>query len=57
MRVSTNQMTESRRVIEALRCGVPNGKAVEVLGCHQPELQREFESLLGEFPAEVRDSI
>ena len=37
---------KNRRALEALRNGVPNGDAVAVLGCNQPAVEREFNSLL-----------
>lgn len=39
-------MTEARRIIEALRCGVPNAHAVGTLGCRQPLVERRFDGLL-----------
>lgn len=35
-----------RRALEALRNGVPNRDAVAVLGCNQPEVEREFARLM-----------
>ena len=43
---------ENRRALEALRNGVPNGDAVAVLGCSQPEVEHEFNSLLSRVPAD-----
>ena len=37
---------KSRRALEALRNGVPNGDAVAALGCSQPDVEREFHALL-----------
>ena len=37
---------DSRRAIEALRNGVPNRKAVEILGCNQPRAEAAFDALL-----------
>lgn len=37
---------KNRRALEALRNGVPNGDAVAVLGCNQPDVERDFNSLL-----------
>ena len=37
---------DSRRAIEALRNGVPNRKAVEILGCNQPGVEAAFDALL-----------
>ena len=37
---------DSRRAIEALRNGVPNRKAVEILGCNQPRVEAAFDALL-----------
>jgi P-loop Domain of unknown function (DUF2791) len=39
-------MTEARRIIEALRCGIPNAHAVESLGSRQPVVENEFDRLL-----------
>lgn len=36
----------NRRALEALRNGVPNGDAVAVLGCNQPSVERQFNSML-----------
>ena len=36
----------NRRALEALRNGVPNGDAVAVLGCSQPAVEREFNTML-----------
>ena len=38
----------NRRVIEALRSGVPNGDAVSLLGCNQPDVEHVFNTLLAE---------
>ena len=38
-------MLKNRRALEALRNGVPNGDAVAVLGCNQPAVEREFNTL------------
>ena len=35
-----------RRVMEALRSGVPNREAVRLLGCNQPQAERQFQDLL-----------
>ncbi len=35
-----------RRAIEALRAGVPNRDAVQVLGCAQPEIEGQFRRML-----------
>ena len=35
-----------RRALEALRNGVPNGDAVEILGCRQSRIQDRFSSML-----------
>ena len=37
---------KNRRALEALRNGVPSGDAVAVLGCNQPDVEREFNALL-----------
>ncbi len=39
---TTIERLHYRRAIEALRNGVPNKDAVAVLGCNQPEVEREF---------------
>lgn len=45
--VPTEQsVTTCRRALEALRNGVPNRDAVRLLGCHQPEAERQFDELL-----------
>ena len=36
----------SRRALEALRNGVPNGDAVAALGCSQPAVEEEFTAML-----------
>ncbi len=36
-----------RRAMEALRNGVPNREAVRLLGCNQPQAERQFQELLG----------
>ncbi len=41
-----------RRALEALRNGVPNREAVQLLGCNQPRPESEFEGLLGRASAE-----
>ncbi len=38
----TQEIVGQRRALEALRNGVPNGDAVRVLGCNQPEAERRF---------------
>ena len=35
-----------RRAVEALRNGVPNREAVEILGCNRPEIESRFDDLL-----------
>ena len=35
-----------RRALEALRNGVPNREAVQLLGCTQPQAERQFQDLL-----------
>ena len=42
----------NRRALEALRNGVPNGDAVSVLGCNQPDVERDFGNLLSGVPAD-----
>ncbi len=37
---------KNRRALEALRNGVPSGDAVAVLGSNQPDVEREFNTLL-----------
>lgn len=38
--------TEARRIVEALRSGVPSPQAVRHLGCPQPAVQSQFQQLL-----------
>ena len=40
-----NQM-ECRQALEGLRNGVPNGEAVRLLGCNQPEAEERFRNLV-----------
>ena len=35
-----------RQALEALRSGVPNQEAVKILGCHQPQVENQFATLL-----------
>ena len=35
-----------RRAMEALRNGVPNREAVQLLGCNQPQVEKQFQELL-----------
>ena len=44
----TKEPTEfqCRQALEALRNGVPNREAVEILGCNQPEVESRFDDLL-----------
>ena len=37
-----------RRALEGLRNGVPNEAAVNILGCHQPEAEGQFQKLLSQ---------
>ena len=46
MTPSGDSRLTSRRALEALRNGVPNGDAVAVLGCSQPEVEEEFTAML-----------
>ena len=48
MTVSNNghSVLSCRRALEALRNGVPNREAVQLLGCTQPLAEREFQDLL-----------
>lgn len=39
-------VVHARRAIEALRSGVPNRDAVSALGCHQPQIQEQFDAVL-----------
>ena len=41
-----NTVLQNRRALEALRSGVPSGDAIATLGCSQPDIEREFNSLL-----------
>ncbi len=45
-RNGANSTLSYRRALEALRNGVPNRDAVTVLGCNQPEVEREFADLM-----------
>lgn len=42
----------NRRALEALRNGVPNGDAVDVLGCNQPGVERAFNEMLARLSRE-----
>ena len=42
----------NRRALEALRNGVPNGDAVDVLGCNQPQVERAFHEMLARLSTE-----
>lgn len=53
MTVVSGDRTVNRRAIEALRNGVPNGDAVRVLGCDQPEVESRFRAQLAEMDASV----
>ena len=48
MTFSTIEPTEfqCRQALEALRNGVPNREAVDILGCNQPEMESKFDDLL-----------
>ena len=46
MRSSSSSRLNSRRALEALRNGVPNGDAVAVLGCNQPAVEQDFKDML-----------
>ena len=46
MTPSGDSRLTSRRALEALRNGVPNGDAVAVLGCSQPGMEEEFTAML-----------
>lgn len=41
-----NRSLACRRALEALRNGVPNGEAVKMLGCNQPQAEAGFADLL-----------
>ena len=41
-----NSALAYRSALEALRNGVPNGEAVRILGCNQPQAEAEFSELL-----------
>jgi len=45
-RDGANSTLSYRRALEALRNGVPNRDAVRLLGCNQPEVEREFAGLM-----------
>ena len=42
----TTDRIACRRALEALRNGVPNSEAVQMLGCSQPQAERRFAELL-----------
>ena len=44
--LAENPVVSYRRALEALRNGVPNRDAVEILGCNQPEAEDKFAELL-----------
>lgn len=48
MRSTRHNMSEARRIIEALRCGVPGAHAVAALGCRQPGVEHQFDRLLAQ---------
>ena len=43
---TVNSRLNNRRALEALRNGVPNGDAVDVLGCNQPVVEQAFSEML-----------
>ena len=45
---SRNRTLDCRRALEALRNGVPNGEAVRMLGCNQPQAEARFADLLAQ---------
>ena len=49
---TVNAKVNNRRALEALRNGVPNGDAVDVLGCSQPEVERVFNDMLSRLSRE-----
>jgi predicted ATPase len=52
--MSTDTQMASWRAVEALRAGVPNRDAVQVLGCSHPNIEERVRQMLaaveGEFP-------
>lgn len=44
--LAENSILSCRRALEALRSGVPNRDAVEILGCNQPQAEDDFTELL-----------
>jgi len=44
--MTASDYLESARAVESLRTGVPNTMAVSLLGCDQPKITKNFESLL-----------
>ena len=44
--LSENSVLSCRRALEALRNGVPNRDAVNILGCNQPQAEDHFADLL-----------
>jgi len=51
------ERTASRRAIEALRAGVPNGDAVSQLGSNHPDVEARFDSLLRQVQESQSDDI
>ena len=52
MTATASAKVNNRRALEALRNGVPNGDAVDVLGCSQPEVERVFNEMLARLSGE-----
>lgn len=46
--MTTMDRLTARRAVEALRNGVPNWSAVEMLGCNQPTVEERFDAMLSE---------
>ena len=44
--INGHSVLSFRRALEALRNGVPNREAVQLLGCRQPQAERQFQELL-----------
>ncbi|MFZ3116638.1 MAG: BREX system ATP-binding domain-containing protein [Syntrophales bacterium] len=53
--MNVDEQVRNRRAIEALRNGVPNGDAVTVLGCNQPEIEEKFRSQLQKTKQAIAD--
>ena len=50
--MTASAKVNNRRALEALRNGVPNGDAVDVLGCNQPGVERAFNEMMARLSRE-----